>query len=79
MKQDLHWLKPDYYHIRSDCGKFSVCRMSTPFAIWYIAWRKSRFDEYAVEIGATRVPVAAPDAERTAAIKAMQEICEAAA
>ena len=78
MKQ-IQWLKPDDYHIRSACGQFSVCRMSTPFAIWYIAWRKSKLDDFAREIGATRVPVAAPDSERSNAIKAMQELCEAEA
>lgn len=76
----LRWRKPDQYHIRSACNRFAVCRMNVGLAIWYIAWRRSLMDDgVSTEIGATRLPIAAPESERLAAIKAMQEVCEAEA
>ena len=74
---ELQWVKPDDYHIRSECGRFSVSRMTvSPFGIWYVAWRRSLVDGRATELGATRVPITAPDAERQNAIREMQQLCE---
>lgn len=69
----LRWNKPDDYHIRSDCGRYSVCRITITPHIWYIAWRTPY-----EEIGATRLDENATDAERQAAIREMQQVCAAA-
>ena len=79
----MKWRRVDPYHQRSECGRFSVSRLKTPNAIWYIAWRWPE-----LELGATclpivrtdeGVPVLPNDAERSEAIGAMKELCEGAA
>lgn len=77
----LRWLKPDEYHIRTTCGRFTVCRLTcSPFALWYVAWQRDVLEpERATEIGATRVPITAPEHERQRAIREMQQLCEATA
>lgn len=70
----LQWRKPDQWHVRSACNRFSVCKMIVEGRIWYVAYRLP-YDE----LGSARLERDATDAERVATIKAMQEICEAAA
>lgn len=70
---NLQWRKPDEYHIASVCGRFTVCRITVDKAPIYIAFRKP-YDELA----SRRLQANASDAERTAAIKEMQAVCEAA-
>lgn len=77
----LRWLQPDEYHIRTECGRFSVARRRVNGVDWYIANRiEPTVDvERAHEIGATQVTPRATGDERLKAISAMREICEAAA
>lgn len=86
----LRWLVGDAYHIVSECGRFTVQRRNvSPTGLdWYIACRRDDRSEQekreryvmATELGATSVSsTRATDAERKAAIKAMQQVCEAAA
>jgi len=74
----LRWVKPDDYHIASDCGRFTVTRLTVTPHVWYVAFKR-RFEASAVEIGATQLPATATDAERTAAIHEMQELCNSEA
>ena len=79
----LTWKRADDYHYRSECGRFSVSRLKTPNALWYIAWRLPDH-----ELGATCLPIEKTDEgievlptqeQRTEAFSAMQEVCEAEA
>lgn len=76
----LIWRRVDDYHVRSQCGRFSVARMCVDVRMWYVAW-KLAFDgaHPSTELGATSLPITANDAERIAAIHEMQDLCEAAA
>lgn len=75
----LHWLKPDDYHIASKCGRFTVTRLTVTPSVWYVAFQRAAFEGRATELGATRLPSTANDTEKQAAIREMQELCEAAA
>lgn len=78
--EQLHWRKPDDYHIRSTCGRFSVARLSVCGTIWYVAFRLPFGESQpSTEIGATKLSAGATDAERQVAIREMQQVCEAAA
>jgi hypothetical protein len=76
----LTWRKPDDYHIRSECGRFTVARMNVVDSVWYAAfklpWSES---EPSTEIAATKLSANASDAERMAAIRELQSVCETAA
>lgn len=74
----LEWHQRDHWHTRTTDGRFSVCRMNVCDHIWFIAFRfKGKRSTKSVELGATRLPITASDAERTKAIRQMQELCEA--
>lgn len=77
----LRWLKPDDYHIRSECGRFTVARRRISGVDWYIAYRREQSVDVtrAHELGATEVQPRATEAQRKAAIRAMQHLCEVAA
>ena len=76
----LTWVKPDEYHIRSACGRFSVARLNVLGTIWYVAFKLPWGESSpSTELGATHVSSGADDDERKAAIHEMQQLCEAAA
>lgn len=76
----LAWRKVDEYHIRSNCGRFSVARITVASKIWYVAFRLPFGESQpSTEIGATSLPATATEAERKTAIRDMKQICEAAA
>lgn len=74
----LRWKKPDEYHIRSECGGFTVARITVAPSLWYIAFRRAKTESgvRSTEIGATRLPAAASDEQRQSAIRDMQKLCE---
>ena len=78
--EQLRWRKRDNYHLRTECGRFSIARVSVNGAPWYIAWRLSRREaEPSTEIGATRLEADATSQEREEAVGALKALCEAAA
>jgi hypothetical protein len=73
---DLRWLKPDAYHIRSDCGRYSVARIDMGVRDHYVAWRLPRAEhELPRELDSHRVAKTARDEDRLAAIRSMQQRC----
>ena len=77
----LRWRKPDDHHIRSLCGKFTVARLTVAPNLWYIAFRRVEGADgvRSTELGATRLSSTAGDAQRTAAIREMQKLCQGVA
>lgn len=74
------WYKGDDYHIRSQCGRYTVARVSGARGDSYVAWRRypDHDDEPtkpAIELGSVVVRPNASDAERIEARKAMQQRC----
>ena len=69
------WRKRDDYHIRSLDGRYSVSRVRVSPETWYIAWRWK--PKPVTEIASVRLEAHCTNAERSAAIKAMQAHCEA--
>lgn len=71
----LRWLSPtDSYHVRSECGKFSVARRTVNGVDWYVAYRIEA--THAIELGATSVAKNVTDEGRKAAIREMKQLCE---
>jgi hypothetical protein len=70
----LKWNKIDAYHLRSDCGRFSIARMHTGLTFWYVAFKLPK-----LEIGATQLSIMADDVARKLAVRQMQDLCEAEA
>lgn len=76
----LRWTRPDAYHIRTECGCYSVARNTVNGVDWYIAFRRIANGTITTrEIGATSVSPRATDEERRNAIRDMQQLCEAEA
>lgn len=73
---ELRWLAADDYHTRTSCGRFTVARRRVSGIDWYVAYRRD--GARSVELGATQVSPRATDAERSAAIRDMKALCEAA-
>jgi hypothetical protein len=69
---ELRWIKPDAFHIRTDCGRYAVSRVDLGGRDDYVAWR---IGLPAVELAAAPVLRSARDEERSAAIKSMQQQC----
>ena len=72
---ELQWIKPDDYHIRTTCGRYSVSRVTTADHLHYIAWRLGTDDQPSTELTFTTVKRDATDDERKAAIKRVQQAC----
>lgn len=70
----MEWRRASDHHLVSSCGRFTVARITVDKAPIYIAFRKP----YG-ELASKRLTAGASDAERAAAFKEMQAVCEAAA
>ena len=75
----LRWIRGDAYHVRTECGRFSVARRTVKGIDWYIAYRlEGNGKLYARELGAAQVSPRSTDAERSAVIRDLKALCEAA-
>lgn len=76
----LQWRKPDDFHIRSECGRFTVSKMTVLDRLWYVAFRRDEGQNgvRSIELGATAMPIDALDGERSKAIGELKQLCEAA-
>lgn len=76
---ELRWRKPDQYHIASVCGRFTVARIRVQDVDHYVAFRREPTVSVvrAHELDVRTVAPRATDAERMAAIRAMQDVCQA--
>lgn len=70
---ELVWIKPDDYHIATECARYSVARITVSPFVHYIAWRRDATKHR--ELDSVKLPADAPDADRMAAIKKMQQRC----
>ena len=75
----LQWRRPDEHHIATVCGRFTVARIRVQDVDHYVAFRREPTPAVvkAHELGERAVPPRATDAERMAAIKSLQQCCEA--
>ncbi len=80
VRAPLRWRKPEAHHVMTECGRFSVAKVTVCGVDCYQAFRRTVKDEsvFCEEIGVAKVSKRATDAERLEAIRAMKAVCEAA-
>lgn len=66
----LTWHRADDYHLVSDCGRYTVSRVTASNARHFIAWLKPYR-----ELASEAVPLDASESVRNAAIEAMKAVC----
>lgn len=67
----IQWRQHDRYHLRSDCGKFTVCRTLSGETIAYTAWRVNPRQIIECHVCDTR-----NGAARDEALRACKAACE---
>ena len=67
----LEWHKPDACHLASTCGRYTVSRVTVTPHVHYIAWLRQPLRE----LESVKLPAAATDDERKAAIARLQQRC----
>ncbi len=73
----IQWRQHDRYHLRSDCGKFTVCRTLSGETIAYTAWRVR--PKQMAEIIECHVCDTRNSEARDEALRACKAACEGAA
>ena len=68
---DLKWVKPDEFHIATECGSYAVSRVNRGAQVLYIAWRRPY-----TELGHMALASIATEEEKVAAIRAMRLVCQ---
>lgn len=71
----LRWVKPDAYHIASECGRYTVAKVMLGAFIDYVAWCCVPKEAPPLELKAARVAKSANEEETLKAIRAMQRAC----
>ena len=67
----LEWTRHDAYHLASICGGYTVSRVTVTPHVYFIAWRRQPLRE----LESVKLPAAATDDERKAAIARLQQRC----
>lgn len=70
----LRWLRPDAYHYRSECGRFTVARLQVVGSLHYTA--NEIVGGKTHELASRVVPITASLAAHVAARDAMQQVCQ---